>query len=327
MARKKKPEAHVNHERWLVSYADFITLLFAFFTALYAISTVDLRKLKAMSRSVRVAFEQGTGTAGGGVAMPTGGDSPDKDGGAGTEALDLAGDPGLRKLAAQFERLITEEELKNRVKLRIEPRGLVLSLSDTAFFDSGSEGLRRDAIPVFRRIGEELRGKDNRIRIEGHTDDRPIRGSRFKSNWELSGARAATIVLLLARDFAVPADRLSIAGYAEFHPVAPNGTVAGRRANRRVDIVLLVDPKDEPPPESEVAGDHGATQPAGHAAAGGASPGNGHGGASASGVIEAPVLGGSGVIANGVTEAISPGAGSEGRAPAAGQAASGRGGH
>jgi chemotaxis protein MotB len=266
MARKKKPPEHVNHERWLVSYADFITLLFAFFTTMYAISTVDAQKMGKMVMSMRASFDnpifeqgstrlslspgQGSGTGNSvgkdlveNVSMP-------KENWLRDAAIrnDLKGNfqPGrggssksLGTLKRNVETLVGAEALKGRVRTRLEGRGLVVSLGEGGFFDSGCDQIKPEGLVLLDAIATALAGADNHIRVEGHTDNVPISNSKFPSNWELSTARATAIVAYLVSKFGMSPDLMSAAGYAEYRPIASNDTDEGRARNRRVDLVVL----------------------------------------------------------------------------------------
>jgi chemotaxis protein MotB len=273
LARKKKPPEHVNHERWLVSYADFITLLFAFFTTLYAISTVDAQKMGKMVMSMRASFDSSLFEAGsqtlalsqgsGGV----GGSAPAHDLVSNTRVpkdmrMRDSAIQGLKDLKSNFqprqgngsakkslgtlknevESLVGAEALKGSVRTRLDSRGLIISLGEIGFFDSGNDELRPEGRALLDTLATSLVSLDNHIRIEGHTDNVPIRTSRFPSNWELSTARATTIVSYLVTNFGFAPDRLSAAGYAEFRPSSSNETVEGRARNRRVDIIVM-DPR------------------------------------------------------------------------------------
>jgi chemotaxis protein MotB len=267
MSRRKRHSSHANHERWLVSYADFITLLFAFFVVLYASSQVDKRKVGRLALAIQVAFQemgvfqasntevpmdvtdpmpfstvqavennQRTATLAQVVSRPDGSL------GTGVENGDLA------QLQAELEKTLTAEIKRKEIALRREPDGLVISLREVGFFESGSARMK-SASPhlAFDRIANMLRPRDYRLRSEGHTDNAPIHTAQFPSNWELSTSRATEIVrLLIVRDGFSP-DRLSAAGFAEYHPVATNLTAEGRGTNRRVDIVILGHALKEPP--------------------------------------------------------------------------------
>jgi chemotaxis protein MotB len=257
MSRKKKHPEHVNHERWLISYADFITLLFAFFVVLYSSSQVDHRKVGKLAIAIQVAFQElGVFPASGAAVPLQPGDVPPNSvrmlenieptaplgrlispaagvlSGA-TENGDVA---ALQKV---LEKALAPEISRKDIALRHEPDGLVISLREVGFFSSGSAQLRPSAIPALRRIAEILLERLYQIRIEGHTDNIRIHNAQFTSNWELSTARAIEVIRLLISTMGFAPERLSVGGYGEFHPVAPNTTEEGRSLNRRVDVVIL----------------------------------------------------------------------------------------
>jgi len=258
MRRGRKPTGHANHERWLVSYADFITLLFAFFVVLYASSQVDKRKVGKLAMAIQVAFQEMGVFQASTTQVPISPESPmpfDRvqaienvqrtaslgriasrpDGllGAGGENGDLA------QLEAELQTALAGEIKRKEIAMRREPDGLVISLREVGFFESGSAQMKSESQLAFDRIATMLRQRDYRLRIEGHTDDVPIHTARFSSNWELSTARATEIVRLLVVRNGFAPDRLSAAGYAEYHPIAVNDTAEGRGMNRRVDVVIL----------------------------------------------------------------------------------------
>jgi chemotaxis protein MotB len=257
MARKRKPE-HVSHERWLVSYADFITLLFAFFVVLYASSQADKGKMARLSVAMQQAFSQ-AGTPGIGENMPapsTGNLSPNDVVPAIAPTLVLQPISGLlpdnrrtlkeqrrklllEKLERELKAALSEQLKRNEVALLEGPDGLVVSLREIGFFESGSVQIRADALDTFGRIAKLLKDKACNLRVEGHTDDVPIHTKHFDSNWELSTARAINMVRSLIDDYKFPAERLSAAGFGEYHPLTTNATEVGRGINRRVDIVVL----------------------------------------------------------------------------------------
>jgi chemotaxis protein MotB len=267
VARKKKPEEHISHERWLVSYADFITLLFAFFTTMYAISTVDAQKMGKMVTSMRASFDSPMFTPGSdhlSISQGSGGweSTPRKDivqpvrvarevrvrDGAlqslrdlkgGVESSNPSGGPSLGKLRRNVEMLVGSESVKGKVQTRMEGRGLIISLGEGGFFDSGSDMIKPAGLALLDTIATSLVSVSNYIRVEGHTDNVPIRNSKFPSNWELSTARATAIVSYMIEKFGFEPNRLSAAGYAEYRPMAANDTPEGRARNRRVDIVVV----------------------------------------------------------------------------------------
>jgi len=249
MNRRRRSTDHVSHERWLVSYADFITLLFAFFVVLFASSQVDKHKVVQLSAAIQEAFRQ-MGVfqnPGAGVAVV----GPDSLHGARGEPANLTVAPpasGMDALKKQVADALGPELERHEVVLKIKPDGLVVSLREIGFFDSGSAELRPGSEAAVQRLADVLRAQPNYIRIEGHTDNVPIHNSHFASNWELSTARATEMIRLFITQYGFPSLRLSAAGYAEFHPVADNDSGDGRAQNRRVDIVILTTAPPQPTP-------------------------------------------------------------------------------
>jgi chemotaxis protein MotB len=234
---KKKPGAgeKVNHERWLISYADFITLLFAFFVVLYASSRADQTKAHVMAQAIQSAFTQlgmfPPASATAQLNAPPGPPAPDP-------AI-LRDRQSLQALREQLAQELAPEIQRHAVALQLSHQGLVIRLQELGFFDSGSDQLRPESLPVVGQIAAAVRNLPNPVRIEGYTDDVPIHNQRFASNWELSTARAASLVELFIGQEGVAPARMSAAGYGEYHPLASNGTLAGRQRNRRVDVVVV----------------------------------------------------------------------------------------
>ena len=142
----------------------------------------------------------------------------------------------------ELEKALAAEIANGEVAVQNGPQGLVVSLREAGFFDSGSAGTKASSQPAFGRMATVLREREYNMRIEGHTDNVPIHNSQYTSNWELSTARATEMVRLLITRYGFPPQSLSAAGYAQFHPIAPNGTEPGRAQNRRVDVVILAQP-------------------------------------------------------------------------------------
>jgi chemotaxis protein MotB len=257
MSRKRTTEEHVSHERWLVSYADFITLLFAFFVVLYASSQVDKRKIGKLALSIQVAFQEM------GVFDTSNTLIPLND----SEAIPFSqiqvvenserttdmrrfvqpmkgklspyATAPLKTVQDELEKVLAPE-IKNRVvDIQARREGLIVSLREMGFFESGGAALRPASKDAIDRLAAVLQKRTEALRIEGHTDNVPIHSARFDSNWELSTARASDLVKLFILKYGFDPERLSAAGYAEFHPVAANDTEEGRARNRRVDIVIL----------------------------------------------------------------------------------------
>ena len=248
--RRKKHEEHVNHERWLVSYADFITLLFAFFVVMFATSQVDKSKAAAVSESVKKALE---GESFDSMVRVILGGTVDHTGPGNAQRLGPGGDKRQVKSAVKKSpplavellpslEILTKQlapEIKSgKLQISMVPRGLVISFSQAALFPSGEDVIAKDTYPSIQKIAEALMRIPNPVRMEGHTDAVPIHNSRFRSNWELSAARSIALLEALIKAGA-PHDRLSIAGYADTNPVDDNDTEQGRAKNRRVDIIIL----------------------------------------------------------------------------------------
>ena len=234
MRRRRRIERRPHTDRWLVSYADFITLLFAFFVVMYSAAQLDKRRAGKLATAIQTAFLQH-------------GSLPDKPAEVG--GLAATGVPSKLPVGnteeAEFSRLrnrietaLAGEIAAGDVGVRQSGEGLVVSLREVGFFDSGSDKIKASSAGAFVRLASVLREANREIRIEGHTDNVPIHNSRFYSNWDLSVARATATVRLLIEDYAISPQLLGASGYAEYRPVASNATAEGRAANRRVDVVL-----------------------------------------------------------------------------------------
>lgn len=242
MARKQRHEEHVNHERWLVSYADFITLLFAFFVVMFAVSQVDENKVGRFTESVQAATRWGLfdkSGAQGVVGSGTKNDAPRAARAAESRGARKSGAQAIAALRARLEPRLRAAVDAGRIAVLESDRGLIVRLKEAAFFPSGSAEVHQQNDGDLQALGRWIRDLPNAVRIEGHTDSRPIRTAIYRSNWDLSAARAGSVLQVLVRDAQLPEARLSVAGYADRQPIAPNETEDGRRQNRRVDIVLL----------------------------------------------------------------------------------------
>jgi len=247
--RRPSQPGRASHERWLVSYADFITLLFAFFVVLYSSAQVDKRRIGQLAVAIQVAFQEmgvfsAPRTQGQMDTHPqTALQALERDNTTAMAMLASKADDSrtedLSKLLRELQETLGPELQRNEVALRSTNDGLIISLREIGFFESGSADIRTDSLPAFGRIAGLLSRHPCRIRIEGHTDNVPIHNSRFRDNWELSTARSAELVRLLITKYGFAAERLSAAGYAEYHPVASNESAETRAQNRRVDIVVL----------------------------------------------------------------------------------------
>ena len=218
-------------DRWLVSYADFITLLFAFFATMYAISSVDAQKLTKVSHALQVAFDD---SARGRSIASDAGLLPNR----GSRLT-----PGVVTTAEDVRRIVTRELapelMAHSVDVSIDRRGLILSIPEAGLFGLGSDELAAPAQALIARIGATVAALPNQIRVEGHTDDLPIHTERFRSNWDLSTSRATSVIAFLIERGGIKAGRLSAAGYGEFHPRVENRSAGDRARNRRVDLVIL----------------------------------------------------------------------------------------
>jgi chemotaxis protein MotB len=245
---RRVPHSRQNHDRWLVSYADFITLLFGFFVVLYAFSKADQRKQIQVSAAIDTAFRS-LGLFPSTVRRPNAASSAAP----GTEAAAMPMNivmgedvlaparvkQDLERVRRELEQTLSNQVATHTVSIYMGRDGLVISLREAGFFASGSANPRPETLPTLRQIAASLGRTGYDLRVEGHTDNVPIHTSEFDSNWELSAARATRIARIFLDLKAMPADRISAAGYAEFHPVAPNDTPEGRAENRRVDLIIL----------------------------------------------------------------------------------------
>lgn len=248
MARKRnKRGSHENIERWMVSYADFITLMFALFVVMFASSQTDRAKAKQISESVQHALDKRHMSAVvaailGGTANERGpGNAQRKGPGGAQKAVEEQKRPGV-DLAPSLEFLVRElqKEIRSgQVQVAMQSRGMVVSLKQAAFFPSGEDTIAPDMYPAIEKVVAAISRLPNPVRLEGHTDSVPIHNSRFRNNWDLSAARSIAMLELLTTRFGIGRDRLAVAGYAETIPVASNDTEEGRAMNRRVDIVVL----------------------------------------------------------------------------------------
>ncbi len=230
MARHKRHEEHENHERWAIPYGDLVTLLLAFFVVMYSISQVNEGKYRVVSDSLNAAFRGAPTTV-----------SPIQVGehAATTVAAPVVQLPSdvktmaLRQLAEQAEQAMAPLIMQGLVDVSSGNGKLNIAIRSDILFGSGAAGLSTEAQPVIRLLGQVLAGFPVNIRVEGHTDNVPVAGGQYASNWELSAARSVSVVKLLVAEGVLPV-RLSAVGFGEFHPALPNNTPDGRNANRRV---------------------------------------------------------------------------------------------
>ncbi len=268
MRRKNKPEEHENHDRWLVSYADFITLLFAFFVVMYAISSLNEGKYRVLSDSLVTAFKNPPSSA-----MPAHLDQPPQPTSRPITAAKKLGvevDPKLKKQTEDM-RQVAQDLLKvlaplvkdNQVKITQSLRGVTLEINASVLFAPGQAILQAESAKALAAVAQVLAPVPNRIQIEGHTDDAPISTVYYPSNWELSSARASSVVRLFDLN-GVNAERMVAIGYADNRPVVPNTDNESRARNRRVTVLIISELQDklkeipvagaptEPPPPPQV---------------------------------------------------------------------------
>lgn len=258
MQRKRAVPAE-NHERWLVSYADFITLLFAFFVVMFASTQADKSKARAVSASVNEALEHGQFSNTLSIVLgrgkhenskpPTNPERVKQSENLPPQTAPPRPPPAdLAKSLATLQQGLDTELKSGKIGLKLEGRGLVINLREATFFASGDDTVAPGSEPILAKIAAEIQRFGNPVRLEGHTDANPIHNSRFRSNWELSAARSIAMLELLRQKFGIAPERLSVAGYAENAPVDSNDSEEGRARNRRVDLVILSDEalKSEP---------------------------------------------------------------------------------
>ncbi|WP_018132061.1 flagellar motor protein MotB [Effusibacillus pohliae] len=245
MSRRRNSHAgtHENHERWLLTYADLITLLMIFFVVLYAMSKIDITRYEQLAISLNQSFYDGST----GVMRTKFEKSQGQPNEAGN-SVDKQTLEASRKLAEETQRLkeaeqklkqyIQQNNLGDKVMVELNERGVQITLRDVALYDTGSAVIKPEAERILDGIAPFLKALPNKISVEGHTDNVPIRNSQFRSNFDLSAARALNVLYYLQTREVKP-DRLSATGYGEYMPVASNDTPEGRAANRRVNILIL----------------------------------------------------------------------------------------
>lgn len=244
MARKKKPEEHENLERWLVSYADFITLMFAFFVVMYSLSSLNEGKYRVLSESLMVAFQNPSAlikqkpevAAGQKVIIQPQSAAiirkpmPD--------VRTRQQEQKLKGIAKDVMKVMDPLVKEGQVKITQSERGVAIEINASVLFSSGEAKLAPDSIKVLTAVGQVLTQVDNPVQVEGYTDNVPIKSTVFPSNWELSTARASSVVRLFV-DNGVDPERLVAVGYGENHAVDSNDTAEGRARNRRVTVMIL----------------------------------------------------------------------------------------
>ena len=227
MARRKKGSDNENLDRWLLTYADLITLLLAFFIVMYSISQIDAKKFGQMSEALAGVLKGGT------IVIKQGSQIGALEGGGVLKKV------FLKSLGDQIKRDFQGLGNEKMVNTEVSERGLIIHIMESALFETGSAVLTERARNTLDIVAVHLKNVPNHIRVEGHTDDRPINTVRYPSNWELASARATEVVRHFTDKHKIPPDKISALGYGEFRPSTANDGEEGRAKNRRVDIVVL----------------------------------------------------------------------------------------
>lgn len=242
MARRKREEEHENHERWLVSYADFITLLFAFFVVMYALSSINEGKYRILSNSLTNAFRNvpinvSSEALTPQVPRPPARTAPAARQTAQQEKAKQVQREKMKNMAREIMNALAPLVQQGKVRLLETSRGVTIEIADSALFSVGQAVLSNESALALRAVAEVIATADFPVTIEGHTDNVPIKTAQFPSNWELSAVRATTVLRIFA-DAGVPAERLTAIGYGDTRPVESNDTIEGRARNRRVSIQI-----------------------------------------------------------------------------------------
>ncbi|RKN78942.1 OmpA/MotB family protein [Paenibacillus ginsengarvi] len=253
--RKAKSESHQSSERWLITYADLITLLMIFFVIMYAMSKVDVAKYETLAKALQVQFADGPsiipkGTGIMGEAIPkesrTTGDTeqqrqqetvkPNES----VQAEQEKKEQDLQNLLKVVQEYIAEHQLDGQVSASDTPRGIAITLNDLFLFDLGKAELKQAAYPVLEKLASLFPKLSTKVSIEGHTDNLPLAtGSLYQDNWGLSQARSVSVIRYFVNSAKLPQDTFISSAYADTKPVAPNDSEADRQKNRRVEIVVL----------------------------------------------------------------------------------------
>ncbi len=247
--RSKKPspnEDHENHERWLVSYADFITLLFAFFVVMYATSTNNQDKQKEFEKSVRVNLKLGGSPDGSGANKGEVGGENSADVIIPLDGFPARGGPGEAHdyLNRFVEKKLDAGEKEKIQEMRHDALGVRIAFASSQFFNPGGTKIKVSALQALDKIAEVIKETDRKIVIEGHTDNTSVAsGAPYESNWELASLRATSLVRYLIKYHQIDPKRISAISYADTRPLQSNDTEEGRARNRRIEIYLILDEK------------------------------------------------------------------------------------
>jgi chemotaxis protein MotB len=237
--RKSEQDPHENLERWLLTYSDLITLLLAFFVVMYSMSKVDAKKFGKMAEALN-------GVLKGGETVIKNENEPKKTG----HGLLQIGN--LKMIQKQIEERFKEINRQGEIRTEVTERGLVVHIMESALFPAASATLMPHAKEILDLIAVKVVNLPNHVRIEGHSDDLPIATPIFPSNWELSSARATSVVRYLTENHGISPERVSALGYGEYRPIKPNNCIENRAQNRRVDVVILTMEMTEKEPSSQL---------------------------------------------------------------------------
>jgi chemotaxis protein MotB len=231
--KKHNNDEHENLERWLITYSDLITLLLAFFIMMYTFSKQDAQKYQEVSEHLKAIFT--------GKSVLAGGSGPTSGSGATNISIkNTANSEDVkRELENEVRSMAEWADPEKKISVFKDERGVVIRIMDKAFFNEGKADLKDRAKNAIDKIMPIIIGSKRPVRIEGHTDDVPIRTNEFKSNWELSTRRATEVVRYLVEAHRFPPDRISASGFAEYHPITTNDTSENRSLNRRIEIILI----------------------------------------------------------------------------------------
>lgn len=237
---KKKNDEHENHERWLVSYADFITLLFAFFVVMYATSTQNDEKERSFEKSIRKQF---------GLIGMTGGSQSHMGAGPKGQIFDplellQRRDVGNEELEENIVKLIqknlSQQEREASIeRVELDPLGVRITLAASSIFPSGSAKIKSPALSILKKVGEIVKASNRSVMIEGHTDDQPVGGGLFETNWELASVRATTVVRYLINVHQVDPRKVAAISYGDQRPLVDNSSEKNRARNRRIEILIV----------------------------------------------------------------------------------------
>ena len=233
--KKAKQDIHMD-ESWLVPYSDILTLLLALFIVMYAMSSVDQGKFTEMRQTLNALFSGGPGVLVSDQGLSESDDNPYTDN---PPPNYMTEDRTLREYQAKMEAFLEQEGLSHLVSTRVTEAGLLITVQDMAFFDSGKADLRPESLKLLNFLGILLEDIDNDVQIGGYTDSLPIHTAKYPSNWYLSTDRALSVLEIFSQNSHLTPQRFSVVGYGEYRPVASNDTSEGRQKNRRVEIVVF----------------------------------------------------------------------------------------